>query len=156
MPATFQAPSRAVLTARANRLAAAHEKRMRIEWYVKNVMDTVDYHVEDRIRIATEFLRAKIVSNISRSVTIGVGPRGGRVVVNRSTPGQYPRADTTQLMKTIFGGVRRDANGNWTGYVGTPLDYGLILEVRMGRPFLTRTLQEEQHRITGILTQRIA
>jgi len=54
-------------------------------------------------------------------------------------------------MKTIFSDVRFE-DGGWTGYVGTPLDYGVILELRMNRSFLVRTLREKTPDLTRILT----
>ena len=144
-------PSAAVLNARRRSLVAAASSGVRIQWFIKNVTNRIELTMRQRMRIATALLRDKVVRNISRPVTKGTGPRGGRVVLDRSKPGEYPKADTTQLMKTIFDDVRKSA-GAWEGYVGTPLDYGLILEARMDRKLLEATLNEERLNITRILT----
>lgn len=144
--------SQRTLQARARRISRAKERSKKTEWFVDQVSDTVVLTVERRMKLATEFLKNKVVKNISRPVTKSTGPRGGRVVTNRSKPGEYPKADTTQLMRTIFGETKETETNVWDGFVGTPLDYGLILELRMKRPFLQRTLREEKARITKILT----
>jgi len=105
-----------------------------------------------KVMQATEYLKSKVVDNISRSVTKGVGPRGGRVVTDRSQAGEFPKAETEQLLRTIFGEVRQAGTGVWDGYIGTPLDYGLILETRMGRSFLKRTRDEERPVLMRMLT----
>ena len=58
-------------------------------------------------------------------------------------------------MKTIFADVRETSPGVNDGFVGTPLDYGLILETseRLDRSFLVRTLQEEFDTTRRVLTQ---
>lgn len=145
-------PNAAVLAAKARRAAGKGKASLNIEWFIEEVSKKVDLTMHQRVKIATEFLRSRILKNISRPVTKGTGPRGGKVVFNRSKPGEYPKAETTQLMKTLIAGVRTDANGQPSGYVGTPLDYGLILETRMDRSFLVRTLNIEKPRLTKILT----
>ncbi len=102
--------------------------------------------------MATELVHAKVVRNISRPVTKGIGPRGGLRITGRSKPGEYPKADTTQLMKTIFKHFQEDKPGVEAGYIGTPLDYGFILEYKLDRSFLRRTLREENDKVTRILT----
>jgi len=97
-------------------------------------------------------LLSAITKNISTAVTVGYGPKGGRVVTGRSRPGEYPHAETTQLMKTLFSDVRTNQDGSVDGFVGTPLSYGLILETRMDRSFLVRTLNEQANNIGLILT----
>lgn len=155
--ARFRPPSAAVLAARERRAARAGAKSslVEIQWYTKEVLGKVDLNLQERVQLATELVRSRVVYNISKPVTVGTGPRGGRVVVGRSQPGEYPRADTTLLMKSIFSDVRETSPGVFEGYVGTPLDYGLILEVHMNRSFLVRTLQEQHANITKILTATI-
>jgi hypothetical protein len=125
---------------------------VRWQWFIKEVSDKISLTMLERTRIATNFVMSKVIRNISTAVTKGTGPRGGRVVTNRSKSGEFPHAETTQLMKTIFSDVREFGDGSCEGYVGTPLPYGLILEVRMGRSFLVRTLNEERAEIVRILT----
>lgn len=146
------APSKAVLAARQRRVGAGAANDVRFQWFLREVNDKVTLTMKERVRIATEHLKSKIVSNISRPVTKGKGSRGGRQVTNRSVPGEFPRADTTLLMKTIFSDVIDMGNGIADGFVGTPLSYGFILETRLNRSFLVRTLYEEQEIIKRILT----
>lgn len=150
--AKFKAPSAAVMAARARRGGAAKARITKIEWFIKEVSDKVALTMKQRVFVCTELLHAKTVRNISKAVRVGVGPRGGRVVTGRSKPGEFPRADTTQLMKTLFKEVVQVNPNWWDGYVGTPLDYGLILETSMQRSFLRRTLLQEVPRIERILS----
>jgi len=144
-------PNAAVLAARARRpgVAAAHDVRW--EWYVNKVNSKVAMTLTQRMRVATEYLKSCVIKNLSIPVVKSRGPRGGRVVTGRSRPGEYPHAETTQLMKTVFSYVQPFGKAV-EGYVGTPLDYGLILETKMNRSFLVRTLNEQRGRITKILT----
>lgn len=139
--------SDAVRAAMARRQQRAGERSARIEWFIQNVSDKIAHTMHQRVTIATHYVKDKVVRNISRPVT---KKKGGRVT-DRSKPGEFPKADTTQLMKTIFDEVQRDGKSA-TGYIGTPLLYGLILETKMNRSFLQRTLEEERSTITRILT----
>lgn len=144
--------SGATIAARARRAERQETRDARIDWFVGDVCGKIEMTMEQRVRMATAHLKDRVVRNVGRPVTKGTGPRGGRTVTDRSKSGEFPKADTTLLMKTIFDDVKRDSEGNWDGYVGTPLDYGLILEVRMNRSFLARTLNEESGRIKQILS----
>ncbi len=144
--------SAAVLAARARGAAGAGRRAVRIEWFIENVSDRIQLTMKRRVGIATELLKSKVVRNISIAVVKGIGPRGGRVVTGRSKPGEFPRAETTMLLKNIFSGVRETSRGVWDGFVATSLDYGVILETRMHRSFLVRSLREERSKITRILT----
>lgn len=151
--AKISAPSEAVLAARARRAGGVQARLDRIEWYIKEVSDKIEMTMEQRVKLATHFVKDKVVRNISRPVT-KVKTSGGKTrATDRSKPGEFPKADTTMLMKTIFEDYRNERNGP-TGYIGTPLDYGAILEtsVRLNRSFLLRTLREEGPTITRILT----
>lgn len=152
--ASEQARIDAIESARARRADAAARSSVRIEWFIDQVSDHVRRPLESRVRIATEFLKTRIVQNISRPVTkkvVTISGRSRTVVSNRSKPGEFPKADTTLLMKTIFTDYKSPAPGEYLGYVGTPLDYGLILELKMNRSFLLRTFYEERDRIYKIL-----
>ena len=149
--AKFRKPSQAVLAARRRSASRALEAEVRTEWFIREVSDKVRLTMRQRVMIATEHVKTKTVKNISRPVTVGVGPRGGRVVTDRSKPGEFPKADTKQLMRSIFSDVGKDKRG-WFGIVGTPLDYGLVLETKMDRSFLRRTLREEFSKVKRILT----
>ena len=142
-------PSAAVLAARGRRSA---NKNVEIQWFIDNVSDKVSLSLRQRTKIATELLKTAVVRNISRPVTRSIGPRGGKVVSDRSKEGEFPKADSTQLMKSIFMEVKMEGKGVYEGYVGTPLNYGLILETRRNRSFLVRTMNEERSKIKRNLT----
>ena len=161
-------PSASVLAARARRLARADESINRTKWFISEVLDKTNTSLKMRVRIATEYLKSKVVKNISRPVTktyftktFRVTGDDGKVrnkkfsgvhISDRSVKGEYPKADTVQLLKTIFGNVVETSPGVFAGYVGTPLDYGVILEIKMDRSFLVRTLKEERTTIMRILS----
>lgn len=138
---------RSILQAYRRRAARGTRSGVKLISYVREVLDKHNAKLEERVRVATQYLHTKTVKNLSTPVVKMNGPRGGRVVLNRSKPGEYPHAETTQLMKTLGWEVVRRRNGVVEGIVGTPLDYGLILETRMNRSFLKRTLKEELGKI---------
>jgi hypothetical protein len=142
--------SRATDAAKARRASRALDEKVRVEMYIDKVRKSLNITLRRRVQLATEYLKNNVIKNISTPVVRSKGPRGG-IVVERSKPGQFPRADTTQLMKTIFSDYGTE-NGQPVGYVGTPLDYGLILETVMDRSFLEKTLNRERQAITDILT----
>jgi hypothetical protein len=125
--------------------------RIRFKWRGREATETVARGVQRRVTVATAMLHAQVTKNISKSV----GRSGGRVT-ERSRKGEYPRADTTQLMKTLFWDVRR-SGASTDGFVGTPLDYGVILEVskRLDRSYMVRTLMEMRTKLKVQVTKPI-
>jgi len=133
----------------------------RLDWFGAEVAGDVTRTMASRIKLASQLVRDKTVANISRPVTKiktgGGRGEGGRfkasrtAVTDRSVPGEFPRADTTRLMKDAFFEVTTTPTGT-TGVIGTTLDYGLILETRRNRSFLRRTLSETRNVITIMLT----
>jgi len=150
--ASVQRRNASIEAGRQRRVSKAVERQVKIEWFIEQVSSTVKIAMKQRVAIATHLLKDRVVRNISTPVVKSIGPRGGRVVTGRSLPGEFPHAETTQLMKTIFEEVREVSPGAYEGYVGTPLDYGLILETRMNRSFLVRTLYESADSIRSILS----
>jgi len=139
-PGPIEGPS--FPAARARRAEVLQTRNFRLEWFADQVVEKLSNDLAGRVEIATNVLKDAVVRNISVPVTKVVSPKTGRVrVMERSKPGEFPRADTTRLMKSIFAKTARDERGP-VGYVGTPLDYGLYLELRLERQFLTRTLKE--------------
>jgi hypothetical protein len=141
--------------ARQRRVISIQARVERWETKVKPLLDTVAFTMRERVRIATEHLRNKVVLNISRPVTKYTGSISKRVQVrDRSKAGEFPKADTTMLIKNIFGHTAVLEGGVWEGYVGTTLSYGAILETSewLDRKYLTRTMLEETETIVGILS----
>ena len=143
-----------VLAARGRRGGVAARKAVNVEWFIDDVSNKIALTMRQRVTMATSLLKSKVVQNISRPVTKGKGPRGGNIVTNRSKPGEFPKAETTLLMKGIFGTVKQVRKGMYDGYVGTPLSYGVILELskRLNRSFLVRSLREEAPKIKALLS----
>ena len=142
----------AIAAAQARR--GASNRDVRIDSFVDQVANKMVSLLQQRVVTAVSLLRNRIVQNINVLVKKEKSSRTGRIIVTeRSKKGEFPRADTTQLMKTIFSDVISKGRGTVEGYVGTPLDYGLILETskRLDRGFLVRTLNQERSRITKIL-----
>ncbi len=135
-------------------MLAARERRIarynvRVEWLGEQLMRRVQLGMIHRLKVTCQLLRDKIVINLGIPVVKTKIDGVTRVdPTSRSQPGEFPRADTTRLMKTIFAEVDADA---MIGRVGTPLDYGLYLEIHMDRSFLRRTLFEEAQRLGVIL-----
>ncbi len=127
----------AMLAARSRRMVRFNT---RLQWFGQRVIGNINIGMEARLRATAQLLRDKVVINISIPVVKEKSRRTGRIVVTeRSRPGEFPRADTTRLMKDIFWEVRPEEH---SARVGTTLDYGLWLEIRMHRSFLRRTLNE--------------
>ncbi len=157
--------SSAVQAARERRIAGAGERAIRWEWFLSNVVEKINLTMKQRVSLATEMLKDKILRNISVAVgkevrsylTKRATIKNRTVVTERSKPGEFPRADTTRLMLDVgnCSDVMQEVGGTWMGWVGTSLSYGVILETRMGRSFLVRTLREEESNIQRILTESL-
>ncbi len=165
---------RAIEAGRVRRVERATRKTANIEWYIENVTKKVDMTMLRRMREAVQYLQSKIVINISRPVTKTVvaqkivvekADKTGKIrkrkrtvkrvrVTDRSKPGEFPKADTTLLMKSIFHDIKTSP-GRVNGFIGTPIDYGVILELRMGRSFLVRTLNEELATLRAMFVEPI-
>lgn len=121
-----------------------------------------------RVRLAGQFLQDKVKINLSipvkkiprkrvRDTTDrGGGPIGSQYTYvppeSRSKPGEFPRADTTLLVKSIFlEGPIWETSTSVVCRVGMPLDYGVRLELQMDRSFLVRTLNEEWGKLRQVL-----
>lgn len=143
--------SPAVQAARARRAGRAGQTRVEIQSFVDEVSKRIDLTLKQRVTVAVGFLQDQIVKNISVPVTKVV--IGGRTrVTERSKRGEYPRADTTTLLRSVFWDVKEDQPGRIQGFVGTPIGYAIPLELMMDRRFMTRTLDEQRGNIVRMLT----
>lgn len=134
---------------------ARREQRfaVRLIWLGQQFEQGFNMTIQARLRLAAQLVRDKTVINLGVPVRKYRSPRTGRTVVDpasRSDEGEFPRADTTRLMKDIY--YEMDTRG-MRAIVGTTLDYGLLLETVMNRPFLVRTLNEMQGAVRNILTR---
>lgn len=127
---------------------------VKVKLFIKETLKKKSRTISQRVRIASEFFKDKVKVNLSRPVRKFTSRVTKRVAVDpnsRSKPGEFPRADTTRLMKDIFL-VFDNSNPNQpSGKIGTTLAYGLRLEVAMNRSFLRRTLNEMRSQILLIL-----
>ena len=130
--------------ARAGHAARGGRAAVAWEWFGDQVFENIEIGLEARLRLAGQLLRDKVVVNIS----LPVGRNAQGKVVERSLPGEFPRVETSRLMKDIFW----EMTGPRTVVVGTTLDYGLILETQMDRSFLVRTLEEMQPQLQRIIS----
>lgn len=130
---------------------------VRVDWAEGHqFVNTLHGEMKARVRLAGQLLRDKVVVNISRPVRKVRGrSRSGRTrtyvdPTSRSKPGEFPKADTTRLMKSIFA---RKLHKGYGVMVGTPVIYGLYLELYMNRSFLRRTLKEFSPQLRRVLTK---
>ena len=130
---------------------AGTSTQVRWEWFISRYMAKLNKSLRARVTLATTHLKTEVVKNISKPVTVTTGPRGGRKVSGRSKRGEFPRAETYNLARSIFAEVRGSGD-QVHGTVSTPEDYGLILETTMDRSFLLRTLIEQKPMIKKIIT----
>ena len=149
----------AIEAARQRRVAKAGLAIDKSEWFIKEVSDKIHLHMHQRVRLATELIKERVVRNISIPVVRAQGrSRIGQFtrlrVVQRSKPGEYPRAETTRLMKSIKSRVKETMPGMTDGFVYTELGYGRVLEEseRLRRHYLRRTLHENAGLLRRILT----
>jgi hypothetical protein len=125
--------------------------RVRVNLTVNKVVQNTRLTVAQRVKIAGQVLRDAVVINLSRPVRKFRGPKSKRIQVDpksRSKPGEFPRADTTMLMKSIY---HKHIPEQVVSRIGTPLGYGVVLEARMNRSFLRRTLREMRRDILLIV-----
>lgn len=138
----------------------------------KQVFDKVKAAVSRRLMRAGNYLKNRVMANIGVSgwtggggaasatgqakVTAHKGKGKKRKDYHPSKPGEFPHMDTTLLRKSIYCSEVEEMVGGgqlWIR-VGTQLFYGKILELTQrgnGRPFLRRTLKEEEPQIRQIL-----
>jgi hypothetical protein len=117
-----------------------------IDWYGPAVVATINQAMHARGKKVADYLKKKIVSNISVSIT---GTSG------RSKPGEFPRAETKKLMGSIFSDVVIAGIGIYDVSVGSTAEYAAPLELSMDRSFLKRTLMEETQEILRIFATPI-
>lgn len=122
----------------------------RVEYLGQRWQKNFKMTVKARLMLVGQLLRDRIVINIAIPVTKYRNNRGTISVTDRSKPGEYPRADTTRLMKDVFWKLMDNER---EVRVGTTLDYGFILETQANRSFLLRTFRETQHVLANALTK---
>jgi phage gpG-like protein len=133
------------------RKARAGRLKARIDWFGTEAFLEIKLTMVQRVAIAGQLLRDKVVVSLAQPVK-KITSGSGKTTVDpktRSKPGQFPRADTTRLMKSISYSQK-----GTEARVGTNVDYGLIHEVG-DRPFLSRSLKAIRAKLIRIMTQTI-
>lgn len=75
------ADSAAVSAAKARRSQSAGADAVRTEWFIQQVVDSVNLTMEQRLKISMSYLRDKTVKNISIPVVKAKSAKTGRIVV---------------------------------------------------------------------------
>jgi len=164
-PPTFQET-----VSRYARIANATRVVLQEDWYINPVLSLFFKTFRNRMERATNYLQAKVVKNISRPVTKEYFVRDGvtdpgfdqnqhktarktsvAFISNRSKKGEFPKEDTSRLVKSIKAYYVNDSSGKIMGAVGSEVDYAIKLETTMQRSFLIRTLYEEMGTLRRIL-----
>lgn len=124
---------------------------VRVNLTIDKVMASTQLTVAQRIKIAGQVLADAVKVFLSRPVRKYKGPRSKRIQVDpksRSKPGEYPRADTTRLLKSVY---HKHLPHQIASRVGTNLLYAKILETSMDRSFLRRGLREMRQKMLLIV-----
>ncbi len=119
-------------------------RNFKVDWHGKVVEKSLNLNIDKRLSLVGLGLQEQTQANLSVPVTKN---QAGEVIV-RSRPGEFPRLETALLRNSIF----FDRPDTAEVRVGTTVLYGLILEVRMDRSFLVRTLNENLKGIEAVLT----
>lgn len=161
---------RKVSVARAEAITAAVEaasrkqgkyggRKYEIKWNGARMLKVMELEFSKRLRVASQLVKDQVKRNLSKPVLKYESPKTERIVVlreSRSKPGEFPRQETSTLMRDIFSElVAPDAAGLRKAVVGTTLGYGLRLETKMRRSFLRRTLNEMLPTVQRILLKKM-
>jgi len=126
-----------------------------VVWNGEKLEAILQLEMSKRLKLATQLVKDQVKLNLNRSVLKYKGPKSKKTRVlpeSRSKPGEFPRKETGDLQKNIFGEMPRP---DW-GVVGTTYGYGLLLETQMNRSYLRRTLLEMQPKIRQILVKTVS
>lgn len=147
----------------------------KVLWGGEMVLAAQQMAVAQRLGLAAQLLHDRVKINLSIPVkkiprirvndtsetwmghpTISGGPIGSQYTYvppeSRSKPGEFPRADQTHLMDSIWLEGPDQEGDEIVCRVGMPLAYGLRLELHMGRSFLVRTLNEEWPQLQQVVS----
>ena len=117
-----------------------------LEWHGDELIRSVESQLATRLDTTAEYLRQRVVASLGSP---DYDPH------RNSRPGEYPLSDEGRLKEHVL----VDRPDPLTRRISTDLDYGLWLEIgtrRMRpRPFISRTLREEQGRVVEFLTKGI-
>lgn len=143
-------------TKQASRLNPNLPGGTQIVWNGDKLTKILHGELAERVKKCTQLVKDQTKKNLSLPVLKYTNPRTGHVTVlpeSRSKPGEFPRTEHggSGLMGNIFGEMIEETKGA----VGTTLGYGLLLETKMDRSFLRRTLNEMQPLLKQILVKTV-
>lgn len=125
---------------------------VRVEWKGPKVLRQLEAGMGRKLDQAAELLRSQVVRALRKNQS--TSGRGKSLATHRSKPGEIPYVDSGHLSKSIF--WRR--SGKLTRQVGTPVLYGLFLQIgtrfMKPRPWLDVILKQNQSKIKAILTRK--
>ncbi len=129
--------------------------RVNFNWHGDEISKKIEDTMVNRLDLAGFTLMNEARDLVSRNqARAGKGAR--KVGLDPSTPGTPPKRVTGTLHRSIFWALDRQAV---KGRVGTPLKYGLFLElgtVRMAaRPWMITAVRNKREAIKRILTKEI-
>ena len=127
--------------------------KVQIKWFGGKATRRIERIMWDRLDQSAELVKSQVMRNLLAKPT---WPAGRNIPPYKpSKPGEIPHVDRTRLSKTIFW----DRPSKFVRRIGTPLKYGLFLQVGTrtikARPYLDVTLRQNMARIKAILTARI-
>ena len=118
------------------------------KWHGKAIEKGIRRHMLKRVKKAAYLVERRTKKNVSRKTTRVAGP---------SIPGSlFPHRDEGNLVKSIKHRKGQIESSTITYQVGTPLKYGLFLELgtskMVARPFLRTTLDMSKIEIEQFIT----
>jgi len=117
------------------------------KWNGEKIQANMRRHLKKRVTKAVYFLEAQAKRNVTRHQTKVHGP---------SKPGdKFPHEDDSNLVKNITNKVSNVNPQTVEGFFGTPLKYGLFLELgtskMVARPFLRTTLDQSRAEVESFI-----
>ena len=136
---------------------------IRLKWMGMKVEAELKQGVRKRLMFIGEHLKKTMMINLSTPVTkvrksrrrtTSRGKAGSSYTwvqpESRSKPGQFPRAETGLLRDSIIKGFVSPQ----TMMVGTSKKYGALLETKLDRSFIRRTLNEQMGVVGAIFRKK--
>jgi len=123
---------------------------------LKELPSKVSKPIKQEVFISAQLIRNSAIKNIN------TGPRSGAIYMVgaknsvRSGPGEFPKTDTGQLVKSIS---TQRLDSGFKSIVGTDLRYGRFLEFgtsnMQARPWLLRSAKENEKKIVTNISSAV-
>ena len=129
--------------------------KVKVVWNGPKVFSDIEDTMVNRLDLALMTLKneaRRVISRVQTVVGVGVRKRG----TDPSTPNTPPKRVRGFLHSSIFSDIDRQ---RIRGRVGTPLKYGLFLEIGTRniapRPWMSVAMKNKRQRIKSIFTRKI-